>query len=138
MRSLVPFAILTVVAVSCGPGGDANTPEDQTDPITSVSATVSGGDETFELGCEPIFSVHRDFDGAFEGYATQREAAESWAPGRSGLPRGEWKHFDGDRWILVTENGDTVARTRVEVWASNASTTFATERYASGEVEYCE
>ena len=46
MRRPIPFAIVALVVVSCGPGADANTPEDQTDPITSVSSTLSGGGET--------------------------------------------------------------------------------------------
>ena len=140
MRRLTLVVVTAALAVSCGSGSDTSSPEDQTDPVTSGSMAGSGAEEpeTFDLGCETIFEIHADFDAAFEGYATPEDAVESWTPGAGGVPDGEWKQFEGDRWVVLSDTGETVARTQVEVWVSNANTTFANERFVASGIEYCE
>lgn len=132
MRRLVVSVVLALLTVSCGFGSDH---DDATEPITGASSTSSP--ESFDLPCETIFFIARDVEGSFEGYATPKEAVESWN-GQPGVPHGEWVQFEGDKWLLVNDEGENAARTEVTVMTGNASTTFATERYASGEVEYCE
>jgi hypothetical protein len=141
MRRLLLVAIVAVLAVSCGSDSAKSGSEDQTDPVTSGSQTASDDSEepeTFDLPCETIFSIHADFAGDFEGYATPQEAAESSTGGASGLPDGEWKHFEDNKWVFISAGGENVARTEIEVWIGNATTTFATERYVSSGLEYCE
>jgi hypothetical protein len=122
---VVGLAALSVLLASCGSSSDGDNPEDMQAP--------------FELACESFVSIHGDPTESFEGYATPREAVASWIPGSpGGLPQGEWFEHEDNEWVLVDENGDTVGRTEVEVWAGNAMTTFETKRYAAFGVEYCE
>jgi hypothetical protein len=141
LRRLVLFAVLTMIVVSCEEGTDTSGPEDQTDPVTSGSVADSEGSgrpESFDLDCEIIFEVHADFDASFEGYTTPQEAVESWPPGAGGIPDGDWTQFEDNKWVVVSSDGETVARARVEAWTGNPTTTFASERYVVGGIEYCE
>ena len=108
---------------------------------TVVSACGSGGQDSsdaYDLSCETMASIHADMDQDFEGHATPEEAVNSWIAGSGGLPNGEWTHHEDAKWILVDNDGNTVARTQVRTMTGNNNTTFATERYVSNEIEYCE
>jgi hypothetical protein len=136
MRRILMFVVFGLLAVSCGLGSDH---EDATEPVTDASNTTSPPEspESFDLPCETIFFIAIDMEGSFEGYATPKEAAESWNR-QPGVPRGEWVQFDDNKWVLLGDEGENAARTEVNVMTGNASTTFPTERYFSEEVEYCE
>jgi hypothetical protein len=118
-RLLTVLLALGFVVSACGSGaGDTS--------LTDTSTALS-----YDLSCGDFVSIHADFDESFDGYATQKEALESWILGSpGGPPRGSWAHYDGSRWLLVDENGSTVGRT--EIVMMNA------ERYASNEIDYCE
>jgi hypothetical protein len=123
MGSIVGLVVVGLIASGCGLGADHDDPAE-----TSA-----------ELSCETFVSVHGDPTDSFEGYATPREAVAVWMPGTSGgPPSGEWVEHQDRLWVLIDEHGNTVGRTEVEVWAGNALTTLATERYAAFAIEYCE
>jgi hypothetical protein len=139
MERLISLGVVVLIAVSCTLGSDHDdASENQTDPVTSVSTTV-GSEPTagsFTLSCDNIHSIEYMREGDFQGSATPREAVESWNR-ESSLPGGEWVQYEGVRWVLVNQHGENVARTEVRTMIGNASTTFATERYASDGIEYC-
>jgi hypothetical protein len=136
MRRIPMFVVFALLAVSCGLGSDN---EDATEPVTDASNTTSPPEspESFDLPCETIFFIAMDIEGGFEGYATPKEAADSW-DGQSGVPEGQWVLFEENKWVLLDEQGENAARTEVSVMTGNANTTFPTKRYASSEIEYCE
>jgi hypothetical protein len=139
MERLISLGVVVLIAVSCTLGSDHDdASEDETDPVTRVSTTV-GSEPTagsFILSCDNIHTIEYMREGGFQGYATPREAVESWKS-ESGVPDGGWVQHEGVRWVLVNEDGENVARTEVRTMTGNASTTFATERYASDGIEYC-
>jgi hypothetical protein len=139
VRRLVPLVVLALVTVSCNLGSDhEDAPDDPTDPVTSVSTTVTpdATPPSFDLSCDDIHSIELMLEGDFEGHATPKEAVESWI-GQPGIPDGEWVLFEGNKWVLVNEQGEGVALAEVVVMTGNATTTFPTERYVSGGIEYC-
>jgi len=122
MRLLVISVAMALAVASCSGNDDAQEPS-----------------ETYELSCETFVSLHGDPTESFEGYVTPREAVATWIPGTpGGLPQGDWIQYENSKWILVDEEGNTIGRTEVMVLTGNANTTFATERYASFGIEYCE
>lgn len=106
-------------------------------PAGDGSSTVTTA--AADLSCVDRVWIHRDPDGGFEGYATELEALEAWDLGGPGEPpNGRWEHLEGSRWILIDAEGKTVALAEVSEWTSNSVTTFATVRYASFNIEYCD
>lgn len=89
-----------------------------------------------DLDCELVSSIEGAMDDDFAGFATPEEAVSGW-DGLSGLAEGTWTNTDGESWILVTDDGRTVARTTVFAMTGNAITTFPVERYTSVSIEYC-
>ena len=118
------LTLVLIVLTGCGLGSDHDDDQEPTVPEESMST---------QLACEEFASIHADLDPSFEGYATPEEALGSW----SGLPDGEWTEHEDGAWILVNGDGGTVGRGEVRSFTSNASTTFASERYVSEGIEYC-
>ena len=127
LRTLL--VLMLVLVSGCGLGSD---PDDEQTP------SVPGEDLSSELACEEFASIHADFDADFEGYDTPEEAVNSWITGTGGIPNGEWTQHEDGAWILIDNHGETVGRAEVSSFTSNASTTFPTDRYMSGGIEYCE
>ena len=123
------WVVVATVVSACGSGGQGTTP---------TPAAGEDSSDAYDLSCETMMSIHADMDQGFEGYTTPEEAVNAWITGSGGLPNGQWTHHEDDKWILVDNDGNTIGRTKVRTMTGNNNTTFATERYVSNEIEYCE
>ena len=142
MRKSVLFTVLLMLVVSsCGDSArvDNTTPstdvEDEPHADFEEDAVPDGLGNKLE--CDVTVSIVGAMAGDFEGFATEEEAVNDWKPGTGDIPDGEWVQHEDDSWTLVGDDGLTVASAVVRAITRNENTTFPTERYVSGGIEYC-
>ena len=152
MRKSVLFTVLLTLVVSgCGDSArvDNTTPSTNVDSSSPQSDVEDEPHADFEedalpdsldneLECDITVSIVGAMAGDFEGFATEEEAVNAWKPGTGDIPDGEWVQHEDNSWTLVADNGLTVAKAEVRAITGNENTTFATERYVSDGIEYCE